>query len=59
MGYNGNRMNGRQLSDFAERERKAHWDRHANNKTYEQWEAEQKRPMVFVSVMNGGSLYNG
>ena len=36
------RMNGRQMADFAERERKAHWDRHANNKTYEQWRSEQK-----------------
>lgn len=32
----------RQRAKLAERMRKEHWERHRNNKTYEQWLAEQE-----------------
>ncbi len=35
----------RDRARLAERLRKEHWERHANNKTYEQWLAEQEMAM--------------
>lgn len=32
----------RQRAELADRMRKEHWERHANNKTYEQWLTEQE-----------------
>lgn len=32
----------RDRARLAERMRKEHWERHANNKTYDQWLAEQE-----------------
>lgn len=32
----------RQRAELAARMRKEHWERHAKNKTYEQWLAEQE-----------------